>query len=189
MKRARVLIALFATVSLSTLALSPTVHASTADGSTPAEETTCDTATGVAFGLCNAYCEATDCDDVTFADDSGCNALEDAFRALTADTLTCGSSIPDSTCSSKGYEQAERRYRTCFTTTRVIGVPDIQRDPEDPRADRRRPEAGRRPQDPRVHRRPLLPRRRKRDQREDLARHLPVALRHGRRHHQEVIAP
>ena len=122
MKRARVLIALFATVSLSTLALSLTVHASTAVGSTPAEETTCDTATGVAFGLCNAYCEATDCDDgtVTFADDSGCNALEDASWDLTADTLTCGSSTPESTCSSKGYEQAERRYMTCFTTKRII---------------------------------------------------------------------
>ena len=41
-----------------------TATASTADGLTPAEETVCDGAglTGALWGLCNAYCEAMDCD-------------------------------------------------------------------------------------------------------------------------------
>ena len=38
------------------------VLAKTPDGVTPAEETVCDGLSGAAFGLCNAYCEAMDCD-------------------------------------------------------------------------------------------------------------------------------
>jgi len=36
--------------------------AKTPDGSTPSEETVCSGLQGAAFGLCNAYCEAQDCD-------------------------------------------------------------------------------------------------------------------------------
>jgi hypothetical protein len=36
--------------------------AQTPDGQTPAEETVCDGLGGGLFGLCNAYCEAMDCD-------------------------------------------------------------------------------------------------------------------------------
>lgn len=36
--------------------------AQTPDGETPAEETCCDPLSGALFGLCNAYCEAMDCD-------------------------------------------------------------------------------------------------------------------------------
>ena len=36
--------------------------AQTPDGQTPAEETVCDPLSGAAFGLCNAYCEAMDCE-------------------------------------------------------------------------------------------------------------------------------
>lgn len=38
------------------------VSAQTPDGDTPAEEDVCDDLHGAAFGLCNAYCEALDCD-------------------------------------------------------------------------------------------------------------------------------
>ena len=34
----------------------------TPDGQTPAQETMCDGLTGPAFGLCNAYCGAQDCE-------------------------------------------------------------------------------------------------------------------------------
>jgi len=46
------------------LAVVPAVRAQTPDKDTPAEETVCDDAglTGAAWGLCNAYCEAMDCD-------------------------------------------------------------------------------------------------------------------------------
>ena len=44
------------------LSTTPTATASTPDGETPAEETVCDDLDGAEFGLCNAYCEAMDCD-------------------------------------------------------------------------------------------------------------------------------
>ena len=37
--------------------------AQTSDGTTPAEETVCDGLEEVMFGICNAYCEAMDCDN------------------------------------------------------------------------------------------------------------------------------
>jgi hypothetical protein len=40
----------------------PLAIAKTPDGQTPAAETVCDGLEGAAFGLCNAYCEAQDCD-------------------------------------------------------------------------------------------------------------------------------
>lgn len=36
--------------------------AKTPDGQPPSQETVCDVFSGAAFGLCNAYCEAMDCD-------------------------------------------------------------------------------------------------------------------------------
>jgi len=44
------------------LSTTPTATASTPDGETPAEETVCDDLDGAEFGLCNAYCEAMDCE-------------------------------------------------------------------------------------------------------------------------------
>lgn len=38
------------------------VLAKTPDGMPPSQETVCSSLTGAAFGLCNAYCEAQDCD-------------------------------------------------------------------------------------------------------------------------------
>ena len=59
-----------------------TVNAKTADGLTPAEETVCDQIglTGASWGLCNAYCEAMDCDsDNTKASDKACEQVSTAF--------------------------------------------------------------------------------------------------------------
>jgi hypothetical protein len=42
--------------------------AQTPDGQTPAEEDICDEMMGASWGLCNAYCEAMDC-DLYFDDD------------------------------------------------------------------------------------------------------------------------
>jgi hypothetical protein len=44
------------------LLLAAPAAAQTPDGQTPAEETVCDGMMGAAWGLCNAYCEAMDCD-------------------------------------------------------------------------------------------------------------------------------
>ena len=54
-----------ASVIILGLAMYPLLaHTQTSDGETPAAETVCDTAEldGAAWGLCNAYCEAMDCD-------------------------------------------------------------------------------------------------------------------------------
>lgn len=49
----------------------------TPDGQTPAEETVCDGLEGAAFGICNAYCEATDCGDgVNHANFRACESLQ-----------------------------------------------------------------------------------------------------------------
>ena len=37
----------------------------TPDWMTPHQETVCDSETGAAFGLCNAYCEAMDCESAS----------------------------------------------------------------------------------------------------------------------------
>jgi len=47
------------------------------DGQTPSEEEVCDDVEGGAFGICNAYCEATDCGDgLNYANFRACEALQ-----------------------------------------------------------------------------------------------------------------
>jgi len=54
---------LFSVLALGLLwSFAVTSDAQTPDETTPAEETVCDLYEGAAFGLCNAYCEAMDCD-------------------------------------------------------------------------------------------------------------------------------
>ena len=70
--------------------------AKTPDGETPAEETVCDGETGAAFGLCNAFCEAMDCDLLPLfggdgakspnASERACLRVLDNYIKLTAKT-------------------------------------------------------------------------------------------------------
>ncbi|MDX2418371.1 MAG: hypothetical protein QNK19_13000 [Xanthomonadales bacterium] len=62
------------------LTFSTAVQAQTPDGLTPAVETVCDRYEGALFGLCNAYCEATDCGhpDVRAAD-RACSRIQANF--------------------------------------------------------------------------------------------------------------
>jgi len=58
--------------------------ATTPDGETPAEETVCGDLVGAAFGLCNAYCEAMDCDsDEPQASVKTCEKVLDNFEKQT----------------------------------------------------------------------------------------------------------
>jgi hypothetical protein len=79
--------------------------AQTADGLTPAEETVCDGQEGKAFGLCNAYCEAMDC-DTRMEPLPACDSVRDNFRRLTGQSrLPCDDWCPelvDATCSGNG---------------------------------------------------------------------------------------
>lgn len=49
----------------------------------PSREHVCDIYTGQAFGLCNAFCEAQDCDAPGKKNDTSCNQIRDNFARLT----------------------------------------------------------------------------------------------------------
>jgi hypothetical protein len=49
--------------------------AQTPDGEPPSVETDCDGLSGALFGLCNAYCEAMDCDTGSNASDRACERV------------------------------------------------------------------------------------------------------------------
>jgi len=64
--------------------------AQTPDGETPSEETVCDGESGAAYGLCNAYCEAMDCDsDDAQASETACTKVRDKFTNITGRDLPC----------------------------------------------------------------------------------------------------
>ena len=71
------------------------------DGDTPATEIVCDDYDGVAYGLCNSYCEARDCDDDP--DRSGCAVVKDKFLELTGeDNLPCDCLAKFQLCEGPG---------------------------------------------------------------------------------------
>src|SRR5215213_9166123 len=75
-------------------------QAQTPDGETPAEETVCDNETGAAFGLCNAYCEAMDCDsDDPQASDTACSRVRGKFTQITGRDLPCEAPPLDCPCA------------------------------------------------------------------------------------------
>jgi len=64
--------------------------AQTADGQTPAEENVCDVLDGAAWGLCNAYCEAMDCDSASpNASRVACDKVKGKFASLDQGDLPC----------------------------------------------------------------------------------------------------
>lgn len=69
--------------------------ATTPDGYPPALETVCDMETGAAYGLCNAYCEAMDCEtDNPAASAAACSRVGDKFQQLTGRGLPCEVTCP-----------------------------------------------------------------------------------------------
>jgi hypothetical protein len=69
--------------------------AKTPDGQTPSEETVCDNETGAAFGLCNAYCEAMDCDSPNHhASDQACASVRNNFFRKTGRPMPCETTCP-----------------------------------------------------------------------------------------------
>jgi hypothetical protein len=83
--------------------------AQTPDWMTPSEETICDSETGAAYGLCNAYCEAMDCElandsdplTVPSASATACSKVQSKFTNVTGRSLpceTCPPPPPGTTC-------------------------------------------------------------------------------------------
>jgi hypothetical protein len=68
------------------LGLAGVATAQTPDGETPAQEDVCDDEKGAAFGLCNAYCEAMDCDsDNPNANSKACDRVKANYTRITGE--------------------------------------------------------------------------------------------------------
>ncbi|HET9766068.1 MAG TPA: hypothetical protein VFS60_04440 [Thermoanaerobaculia bacterium] len=71
------------------------MSAKTPDGEPPSVETVCDNETGAAFGLCNAYCEAMDCDSPNHhASDQACASVRKNFEKKTGRPIPCEVTCP-----------------------------------------------------------------------------------------------
>ncbi len=74
-------------------------YSQTPDEMTPAEETVCDGFEGAAYGLCNAYCEAMDCDSKEpQASDTACEKVFANFMKKTDEEPPCLGCCAQNTC-------------------------------------------------------------------------------------------
>jgi hypothetical protein len=81
---------MFCLLCLGILAAGSAALAKTPDGKPPSVETVCDGQTGAAFGLCNAYCEAMDCDSPNHkASDEACAQVKKNYERKTGQPLPC----------------------------------------------------------------------------------------------------
>lgn len=96
----------------------------TPDGQTPAEESVCDSLDGALFGLCNAYCEATDCGDgVNYANWHACASLEKNWTRKTGlDEFPCECASGETFTLDAGCECAVDLTVTVLDT-RSLGCP------------------------------------------------------------------
>jgi hypothetical protein len=77
-------------ILLAIFLLATPISAQTADSETPAFEAICDGQVGAAYGLCNAYCEAMDCDsDAPQASANACIKVANKFINITGLELPC----------------------------------------------------------------------------------------------------
>ena len=64
--------------------------AQTPEDTPPSDETVCDGEVGAAYGLCNAYCEAMDCDsDDPQASETACSKVQSKFQNITGRDVPC----------------------------------------------------------------------------------------------------
>ncbi|HSK76710.1 MAG TPA: hypothetical protein VLQ45_09650 [Thermoanaerobaculia bacterium] len=76
--------------------------AQTPDWMTPSQETICDNESGAAYGLCNAYCEAMDCElandndpgTAPKASDTACSKVRNKFQQTAGRDLPCEVQCP-----------------------------------------------------------------------------------------------
>src|SRR4029079_16847694 len=82
-----------------------TASAKTPDGLPPSVETVCDGLPGAAFGICNAYCEAMDCDSRhPHASAQACAQKLRQFQRITGSVPPC---IADCPCKRQLPDYAE----------------------------------------------------------------------------------
>src|ERR1700759_1156722 len=78
----------------------PVLAKGTPDGQPPSEETVCDGLHGALFGLCNAYCEAMDCDSPNHhASDTACaQTLQNYMKHSGGQPPPCAVTCPCPQC-------------------------------------------------------------------------------------------
>lgn len=92
--------------------------AQTPDGMPPANETICNGESGAAFGLCNAYCEAMDCElDEPQASATACSRVRTKFQNITGHDLPCECPCNDPAVSQLFFDivAGEVPLDGCFT--------------------------------------------------------------------------
>lgn len=88
----------------------------TSDDETPAEESICDGLTGAAWGLCNAYCEAMDCDSSSpEANDQACTRVLENFERITGALPPCEEPV----CSEEDISECGGHERICSDGSRI----------------------------------------------------------------------
>src|SRR5512139_1225383 len=131
--RANLSAALAALVALLVTLHPGALSAKTPDGAPPSQETVCSGLTGAAFGLCNAYCEAQDCD---VHPRPSCDQLRENFVRITgSSTFPCdavcgdGTVSPPEECDPPGSrcEQGGRCTTDCTCTRPVCGNGVVER--------------------------------------------------------------
>jgi hypothetical protein len=114
-------------------ALFQSLHGKTPDGQTPSEEEVCDGLSGPAFGLCNAYCEAQDCDALD-PERNSCERLRRNFEKHTGTPIfpcdaACGNGRldPGEACDPLGVPCAAdfTCYDDCTCGPGSSGIPPV----------------------------------------------------------------
>lgn len=97
--------------------------AKTPDGLPPSVETVCDGLPGAAFGICNAYCEAMDCDSgQPRASAQACSQKLRQFQRLTGSVPPC---IADCPCKRQLPDYAEALNSGTFEQCIAAGTPPL----------------------------------------------------------------
>lgn len=96
------------------LALPLTASAQTPDGSTPSEEAVCDGLSGALFGLCNAYCEALDC-DTGLSNPTACAKVLANYQQRSGGANPPCMVVLD-TCEDKATELFDLAHKTCMSS-------------------------------------------------------------------------
>ena len=133
---------LFLFTLLMTVLAAPVIYAQTADGENPDQEDACALESGAAFGLCNAYCEAMDCELLGDGDPNtnpnasatACNKVKDKYIQLSGNAaLPCDLPCEDvqlsyfySYSSQSGTTTlCDNGIFTIYNSTGGCGPPDI----------------------------------------------------------------
>lgn len=114
------------TLALALLVAAAPAIAKTPDGQTPSEETVCNGQKGAAFGLCNAYCEAMDCDSpAPHASPKACEKTRSQFERITGSAMPCDA-VSSCPCGQlelfSGFTSGSETINFCVSTSSETSV-------------------------------------------------------------------